>query len=74
MVPDEKAEDESRRVALAREAEIERRIAEIDSGAVELVPAEQVFAELRARLRSLPAPSRMRLPPADAAHRAIVGC
>jgi hypothetical protein len=57
MVQDEKAEDESRRVALAREAEIERRIAEIDSGAVELIPAEQVFAELRARLRSLPAPS-----------------
>ena len=38
----------------AREAEqtakIGRRIAEIDSGEVEGIPAEQVFAEARARL------------------------
>ena len=38
----------------AREAEqtakIGRRIAEIDSGEVEGIPAEQVFAELRERL------------------------
>jgi putative addiction module component (TIGR02574 family) len=31
-------------------AEIGRRIAEIDSGEVEGVPAEQVFANLRSRL------------------------
>ena len=31
-------------------AEIGRRIAEIDSGEVEGIPAEQVFAELRERL------------------------
>ena len=33
-------------------AEIGRRIAEIDSGEVEGIPAEQVFAKLRARLNA----------------------
>ena len=32
----------------AWEAEITRRVAEIDAGIVECVPADQVFAELRA--------------------------
>lgn len=38
-------------VAAAWDAEIERRIAQIDAGDVETIPAEQVIAELRAKLR-----------------------
>ena len=38
-------------VAAAWDAEIERRVAQIDSGEVETVPFEQVMAELRAKLR-----------------------
>ncbi len=35
----------------AWEEEIRRRIAEIDSGAVKLVPADEVFAEVRRLLK-----------------------
>ena len=38
-------------VAAAWDAEIERRIAQIDSGEVETIPFEEVMAELRAKLR-----------------------
>jgi putative addiction module component (TIGR02574 family) len=38
-------------VAAAWDAEITRRIAQVDAGKVELVPVEQVIAELRAKLR-----------------------
>lgn len=47
--------DESDEVAAeverAWEEEIRRRVAELDAGNVELIPAEQVFAELRARTK-----------------------
>lgn len=33
----------------AWEAEISRRVAELDAGLVECIPAEQVFAEMRAK-------------------------
>jgi putative addiction module component (TIGR02574 family) len=33
------------------QAEIDRRCQEIDEGTAELIPAEEVFAELRARLK-----------------------
>lgn len=36
--------------AAAWDEEIARRIAQLDAGEVKTVPAEQVFAELRARL------------------------
>jgi putative addiction module component (TIGR02574 family) len=36
----------------AWEAEIERRIKEIDDGTVEMIPGEQVMAELQERLRA----------------------
>jgi len=35
----------------AWDAEIDRRVAEIDSGAVRLIPAEEVHAEVRRLLR-----------------------
>lgn len=38
-------------IAAAWDAEIERRIVQLDSGDVETVPFEQVMAELRAKLR-----------------------
>lgn len=38
-------------VAAAWDAEIARRIAQLDSGQVETVPFEQVMTELRAKLR-----------------------
>lgn len=38
-------------VELAWDEEIKRRIAEIDSGAVRLIPAEEVFAEVRRLLK-----------------------
>lgn len=37
-------------VAAAWDAEIERRIAQIDNGEVETIPFEQVMAELRANI------------------------
>lgn len=36
----------------AWEAEIERRVAELDAGRVELIPAEQVFADIRALIEA----------------------
>jgi putative addiction module component (TIGR02574 family) len=38
-------------VAASWDAEIERRVAQIDSGEVETIPFEQVMAGLRAKLR-----------------------
>jgi putative addiction module component (TIGR02574 family) len=38
-------------IAAAWDEEIARRIAQLDAGEAETVPAEQVFAELRARLK-----------------------
>jgi len=38
-------------VAAAWDAEIERRVAQLDAGEVETIPFEQVIAELRAKLR-----------------------
>ena len=43
------AEDDADEVARAWADEIRSRLQEIDSGTAELIPAEQVFAELRAR-------------------------
>lgn len=46
--------DDDGEVSLSPEwmAEINRRIAEVEAGTAELIPAEQVLAELRAELRS----------------------
>ena len=38
-------------VAAAWDAEIERRIAQLDAGEVETIPFEQVIADLRTKLR-----------------------
>jgi putative addiction module component (TIGR02574 family) len=38
-------------VKAAWDEEIQRRIAEIDSGTARLIPAEEVFAEVRSLLR-----------------------
>ena len=38
-------------VERAWDMEIRRRLAELDAGTAELIPAEEVFAELRARPR-----------------------
>ena len=43
--------DTPEEVAAAWDAEIERRVAQIDSGEVETIPFEQVMAGLRAKLR-----------------------
>ncbi len=43
--------DTPEEVAAAWDAEIERRIAQIDSGEVETIPSEQLMAGLRAKLR-----------------------
>ncbi|MGV3659413.1 MAG: addiction module protein [Prosthecobacter sp.] len=47
-------EEDDNEAALSPEwmAEINRRIAEVEAGTAELIPAEQVLAELRAELRS----------------------
>ena len=42
--------DEESEVERAWNAEIRRRVAELDAGTVETIPAEQVFAELNALL------------------------
>lgn len=39
-------------IAAAWDAEIRRRVALFETGEMELIPAEQVFAEARARRRS----------------------
>lgn len=43
--------DTPQAVAAAWEAEIERRVAQLEAGEVETIPFEQVIAELRAKLR-----------------------
>lgn len=42
--------DTPKAIATAWDEEIARRVAQLDAGEVETVPAEQVIAELRARL------------------------
>ena len=46
----QEAEEDPAGVERAWEEEIRRRLAELEAGTAELVPAEQVFAELRSRL------------------------
>lgn len=48
---DADTEDDPAEVGHAWEEEIRRRVAEVDAGTADLIPAEQVFAELRARTR-----------------------
>ena len=48
---DEDVEENQEEVDRAWEEEIRRRVAEVEAGTAELIPAEQVFAELRARPR-----------------------
>lgn len=48
---DEDATEDAADVERAWEEEIRRRMAEVESGTAELIPAEQVFAELRNRPR-----------------------
>lgn len=55
---DEDASDAE--IEAAWSSEIKCRLDEIDSGAVELIPGEQVLAEMRARL-SKPARARLRI-------------
>lgn len=43
--------DTPQAVAAEWDAEIERRVAQLDAGKVEPIPFEQVIAELRAKLR-----------------------
>jgi hypothetical protein len=43
--------DDPAEVERAWDVEIRRRLAELESGTAELIPAEEVFAELRARTR-----------------------
>lgn len=47
----DEATDDPAEVERAWEEEIRRRLAELESGTAELIPAEQVFAELRTRTR-----------------------
>jgi putative addiction module component (TIGR02574 family) len=46
---DDEAVEDPAEVEKAWEEELRRRVAELDSGSAELIPAEQVFADLRAR-------------------------
>lgn len=48
---DEDADEDMAEVERAWEEEIRRRLAELEAGTAELIPAEEVFAELRARPR-----------------------
>jgi putative addiction module component (TIGR02574 family) len=48
---DEDANENPAEVERAWEEEIRRRLAELEAGTAELIPAEEVFAELRARPR-----------------------
>lgn len=43
--------DEEDEIEQAWAAEIERRVREVDSGEVELIPGEQVMADMRSLLR-----------------------
>jgi hypothetical protein len=46
-------EDDTAEVERAWEDEIRSRVAEVDAGTAELIPAEEVFAELRRRRAAL---------------------
>jgi len=48
---DDEPGDDPAEVERAWDVEIRRRLAELDSGTAELIPAEEVFAELRTRPR-----------------------
>ncbi len=48
---DQDVEEDLEEVERAWEDEIRRRVAELDAGTAELVPADEVFAELRDRPR-----------------------
>jgi putative addiction module component (TIGR02574 family) len=48
---EEDVTDDPAEVERAWGEEIARRVAELDAGTAELIPAEEVFAELRARPR-----------------------
>lgn len=48
---DEDSGEDPAAVEHAWEEEIRRRLAEVESGTAELIPAEDVFAELRSRTR-----------------------
>ena len=48
---DDDTPDDPAEVERAWEEEIRRRLAELDAGTAELIPADEVFAELRARPR-----------------------
>jgi putative addiction module component (TIGR02574 family) len=48
---DEETGDDPAEIERAWDIEIRRRLAELDAGTAELIPAEEVFAELRARPR-----------------------
>jgi len=46
---DDDVEEDPAEVERAWEDEIRRRLEEVDAGTAELIPAEEVFAELRSR-------------------------
>jgi putative addiction module component (TIGR02574 family) len=48
---DADVDDDPAAVEHAWEEEIRRRLAEVEAGTAELIPAEQVFSELRSRTR-----------------------
>jgi putative addiction module component (TIGR02574 family) len=48
---DEDAAEDPAEVEQAWEEEIRRRLAEVEVGTAELIPAEQVFAEIRTQLK-----------------------
>lgn len=48
---DEDVDDDPAEVERAWEEEIRRRLQEVEAGTAELIPAEQVFSELRLRTR-----------------------
>ena len=48
---DEESEEDPAEVERAWAEEIRRRVDELDAGTAELIPADEVFAELRARPR-----------------------
>ncbi len=48
---DDEEEEDPLEVERVWEEEIRRRLAEVEAGTTELISAEEVFAELRARLR-----------------------
>ena len=50
---DEDADEPEDEVQRAWDAEIRRRVTEMDAGTAEMIPVEEVLAELRAELRDL---------------------